>query len=179
MKTIKFQLILLLIIGTMTVVSCGPSKAEQEAERQRIEAETRARVEQEIKEEQEREQQEAQQREQEAQQREQAELEEQKRQELEAAKKRAEANVWIAPNGTKYDVKKLIKSFYQRGVQLGQHDKTGGTRQIKYFHNNGTEKGFKSEFVYNFGIPSDDKSQKIYNQGLKEYLRGYEDGWNF
>ena len=71
MKTIKFQLILLLIIGTMTVVSCGPSKAEQEAERQRIEAETRARVEQEIKEEQEREQQEAQQREQEAQQREQ------------------------------------------------------------------------------------------------------------
>ena len=113
MKTIKFQLILLLIIGTMTVVSCGPSKAEQEAERQRIEAETRARVEQQMKEE--------------ARQREQAELEEQKRQELEAAKKRAEANVWIAPNGTKYDVEILIKSYYQSGVKWGQHDKTGGT----------------------------------------------------
>ena len=153
MKTIKFQLILLLIIGTMAVVSCGPSKAEQEAERQRIEAETRARVEQQMKEE--------------------------ARQREQAAKKRAEANVWIAPNGTKYDVEIVIKSFYQSGVRWGQHDKTGGTRQIKYFHNHGTEEGFKSEFVYNFGIPSDDKSQKIYNQGLKEYLRGYEDGWNF
>lgn len=105
-------------------------------------------------------------------QRKQTELEEHKRQE-------AEANAWVAPNGTKYDVDKLIKSFYQRGVQLGQHDKTGGTRQIKYFSNHGTEDGFKSEFAYNFGIPSDDRSQEIYNQGLKEYLRGYEDGWNF
>ena len=112
-------------------------------------------------------------------QRKQAELEEQKRQELETEKRRVEANAWVAPDGTKYDVDKLIKSFYQRGVQLGQHDKTGGTRQIKYFSHHGTEDGFKSEFVYNFGIPSDDRSQEIYNQGLKEYLRGYEDGWNF
>lgn len=112
-------------------------------------------------------------------QRKQTELEEQKRQELETEKRRVEANAWVAPNGTKYDVEKLIKSFYQRGVQLGQHDKTSGTQQIKYFSNHGTEVGFKSEFAYNFGIPSDDRSKEIYNQGLKEYLRGYEDGWNF
>lgn len=34
MKTVKFSLMVLLVAAVMPIVSCGPSKAEQEAERQ-------------------------------------------------------------------------------------------------------------------------------------------------
>lgn len=91
-----------------------------------------------------------------------------------AEEKRKAVNTWTAPNGVKWDIDDLMKSWYQVGVKRAQI-----TAKFKYEGGYGTEKDYKSQFAHDLGIPTDSKSKDIYERGLKEYIKGYEAGWNF
>ena len=99
----------------------------------------------------------------------------------EQQKKEMEDETFTTSKG-EYLTKKVIQHFYNTGVEDGVRDKQG-TKELNrsqyHFAGNGTEGHGKSLFVSWFGIPSYEKAKEVYNQAIKKYISGYEDGWNY
>ena len=99
----------------------------------------------------------------------------------EQQKKEMEDETFTTSKG-EYLTKKVIQHFYNKGVEDGVRDKRGSkerNRNYYHFDGNGTEEQGKAFFISWFGIPSDEKAKEVYNQAIKKYISGYEDGWNY
>lgn len=90
--------------------------------------------------------------------------------------KETEKKTFTTSNGTYY-----IDEVIQRCYNIGAQD---GAKHKKYnlsYHSSGdgTESGFKGLWTTLYGLPNNDKAREVYNDALKKYIQGYEDGWNF
>ena len=94
--------------------------------------------------------------------------------ELERQKKEFEARTFTTSKGT-YDKEKAIEYFYNFAADLG----AGDQKYHYHFNGNGTDEDYKNLFVWNYGMPTNDKAKSVYDEGLKAYKKGYEDGFNF
>lgn len=113
----------------------------------------------------------------------QQDLEKQRHDSIEAAEreseegKRMEEDSFTTSKGT-FPIKKVLNHWYDFGVDNGASDKSL-PHPRKYFAGAGTETKFKDFWVSWYGIPNNDKARETYNDALKKYIQGYEDGWNF
>jgi len=100
---------------------------------------------------------------------------ERERQEAEE-KERIEQDGFTTSASGVFSIKKVLESSYQDGVRGGGFCKRWGNPHAA---GHGTEAYFKNRWTSSYGIPNNEKAKEVYNQALKEYLRGYNDGLNF
>ena len=165
------KLILMALVAISIVISsCDNQARQREIEKQRQEDSIRVAenvkkelAEKEAKEKAEREKREAEER------------AERERQEAEE-KERIEQDGFTTSASGVFSIKKVLESSYQNGVRGGGLCKRYGD---PHFAGHGTEAYFKNSWTNAYGIPNNEKAKEVYNQALKEYLRGYNDGLNF
>ena len=86
-------------------------------------------------------------------------------------------NTFSASKGGPYKIDEAAKDFYSRGLRDGSSDKRQG---YPYHHRDyGTEVVYKNYWTNLFGVPNNDKAQKVYNRLLQDYKEGYDEGYKF
>lgn len=106
----------------------------------------------------------------EAERREQQRLREQRQQEMESRTFTIARRI--------FEIEEALNWSYSLGVTLGADDKSLGPGR-KYIYGHGKEESFKSFWISDYGIPDNEKARQIYNKGLQQYMKGYENGYNF
>ena len=41
------------------------------------------------------------------------------------------------------------------------------------------EKDFKQKWVIYYGMPDNDEAKAVYEKAREQFMKGFEDGWNF
>ena len=81
-----------------------------------------------------------------------------------------------------YDFKMMMKRMYKEGVSIGkakksQHDKSPSVYpKAKLLE--GAETDFKKQWNFYYGTPENDEAKAVYELGLEQFIKGWEDGWN-
>ena len=171
----KNYYLMLFVAISIVIGGCENQAKQQEIEKQRqedsirvVESVKKEFAEKEAKERAERERQEAAEKEA-------KERAERERQEAEE-KERIEQDGFTTSASGVFSIKKVLESSYQDGVRGGGFCKRWGNPHAA---GHGTEAYFKNRWTSSYGIPNNEKAKEVYNQALKEYLRGYNDGLNF
>ena len=58
------------------------------------------------------------------------------------------------------------------------HDMVKGSSPKSTYRSN-AEKQFKGTWAALFGIPDNDEAKAVFEQAKEQYMKGFEDGWNF
>lgn len=81
-----------------------------------------------------------------------------------------------------YSIVNAMKECYDQGAMMGSSRRKLYNKNSRLFKKTGSKEldsDFKSWWMAYFGMPKDDFAKGIYQRGLKEYKRGFEDGWNY
>lgn len=81
-----------------------------------------------------------------------------------------------------YSIESAVKQCYDQGVTMGSGRRKLYNKNSSLFKKTGSKEldsDFKSWWMAYYGMPKDDFAKGIYQRGLKEYKRGFEDGWNY
>jgi len=73
-----------------------------------------------------------------------------------------------------FDTEKVIMEFYEDGLRAGAIDK-----EYNEPYRHGDEKYFKQDWVSLIGVPNNSEAQAVYDEALRQYKKGYEEGLNF
>ena len=93
-----------------------------------------------------------------------------------------EPTSFTTSQGTFY-IKKALKDMYDAGVRNGTsgrnvHDMVKVSSPKSTYRSN-AEKQFKGTWAALFGIPDNDEAKAVFEQAKEQYMKGFEDGWNF
>ena len=93
-----------------------------------------------------------------------------------------EPTSFTTSQGTFY-IKKALKDMYDAGVRNGTsgrhvHDMVKVSSPKSTYRRN-AEKDFKGIWAALFGIPDNDEAKAVFEQAKEQYMKGFEDGWNF
>ncbi len=82
-----------------------------------------------------------------------------------------------------FNIQKALKDMYDAGVTRGTsgkqtHDMVKGSSPKSTYRSN-AEKQFKGTWAALFGIPDNDEAKAVFEQAKEQYMKGFEDGWNF
>lgn len=92
-----------------------------------------------------------------------------------------EPTTFSTAKGT-YNIESAAKDSYDYGVSMGSTRRKLYNKNSSLFKKTGSKEmdsDFKSWWMLYYGMPKDDFAKGIYQRGLKEYKRGFEDGWNY
>lgn len=94
----------------------------------------------------------------------------------------AEPTTFTTAKGT-FNIEKALNRMYEEGVPDGTGKKSLHDRIPSSFPKSKmrkeAEKFFKQKWVIYYGMPDNDEAQAVYEKAREQYLKGFDDGWNF
>ena len=82
-----------------------------------------------------------------------------------------------------YNIEQVLKRMHEEGVSDGSskrslHDKIPSSFTKSKMRQD-AKSNFKQKWVIWYGMPDNEEAKAVYNDALEEYMKGFEDGWNF
>ena len=94
----------------------------------------------------------------------------------------AEPTTFTTQKGT-FNIQNVLNRMYDEGVSDGTgkkslHDKIPSSFPKSKMRKD-AEKDFKQKWVIYYGMPDNDEAKAVYEKAREQFMKGFEDGWNF